>query len=71
MYGRRSYNKSIKPVEQPKVNNSIPTYICGKCKVVKNLSVPFSELSLIENTKLIVYTKVCGSCTELIKTWIR
>lgn len=70
MYGSKKYRRISKSVEQP-VRNSVPTYICQKCKVVKFVSSPFSELSLVENKHLICYTKICETCTTLLKAWIK
>jgi len=72
MYGKKKFRPISKPIEQvPVVNNSNPTFICGKCKALRVTNNSFSELSLLENSKLICYTKLCGPCTELLKTWIK
>jgi hypothetical protein len=71
MYGKRRYQRINKSVEPPVDSSSIPTYICGRCKVLRNINTPFSEFSLLENSKLICYTKLCGCCSELLKTWIK
>lgn len=68
MYGKKKFRPQTKPVEQ--VNN-VPTYLCGKCGVLKAINSPFSELSLVENKQAICYIKMCGSCTELLRTWIK
>lgn len=69
-YGKRRYGKVNKQVEQP-VDNSLPTYQCGKCKDLKTSNIPFAELSLIENKQSIYYTKLCGSCAILLTTWLK
>jgi hypothetical protein len=71
MYGRKKYQRVNKPIEQPAVDSSIPTYQCGRCKVLRTINTPFSELSLLENKQSICYTKLCQCCTELLKAWIK
>lgn len=68
MYGHKKYR--LNKVEQP-VSDGIASYVCQKCKILKFVNSPFSELSLVENKQLICYTKICGSCTELLKAWIK
>ena len=72
MYGKRKYKRLDKQIKNFVLTDpSVPTYICGKCKKVYAINSPFAEFSLIENRKLICYAKMCGGCTELLKTWVK
>jgi hypothetical protein len=71
MYGQRRYQRPNKPVEQPVVDNSVPTFLCPHCNQVKTINNPYVELSALENGKLFMYTKMCSSCAELLKAWLK
>jgi hypothetical protein len=74
-YGRRKYGRLNKPIEQPAEvvvdNSSIPTFVCPHCGLIKAINTPYVELSALENGKIFIYTKMCGSCAELLKAWLR
>jgi transcription elongation factor Elf1 len=72
MYGRKRYrrNKSVdKSVAIPE--SAIPTFLCPRCGSIKNINMPHIEITALEKGKLFLYTKLCGSCAELLKTWLK
>lgn len=71
MYGKKRYRALNKPVEQPVVDNSVPTFVCPHCKLLKTIDMPHVELTALDNGKLFMYTKLCSPCAEILKTWIK
>lgn len=73
MYGHRRYGRTSKPVEQPTEIDpaSIPTYLCGHCRAVKTTNNPYIELTVLENGKLFMYTKICKDCSKLLQGWMK
>jgi ribosomal protein S27AE len=69
MYGKKKFRPVANAVE--KAASNIPTYICGKCKIVKAINVPFSEVSIVEKEKPVFYHKLCGTCGDLLRAWVK
>jgi hypothetical protein len=76
MYGRKRYGRDIKPVEQPIVpalpNNSDPTFICAKCKTVKNMSLGYADITFTAiNNKTKPRYRICHYCIDLLTIWMK
>jgi hypothetical protein len=73
MYSRKKYNQGRinKSIGQSVDPTSIPTFICPHCGLVKTVNNPYVELTIIDNGKLFMYNKLCGSCAELLKAWVK
>ena len=77
MYGNRKYGKQSKPVEQPEVkptidSNSQPTFLCIKCKSIRNQSLGYADIIFItiNNISKPCY-RVCYYCFEALTNWIK
>lgn len=73
MYGHKRYGKTIKPKELivPTIDSTSPTFICSKCKQIRQLAPGYTELLLtVENRTKMVY-KICWGCSVLLEEWIK
>ncbi len=71
MYGgKRKYGRNNKPTEQP-VDNSTPTYMCGRCNKIKLLNEDCIEITALEKGTMFMYTRLCACCATMLQTWIK
>lgn len=69
MYGKRLYGRKDKLVEP--LQSDEPTFVCEKCRGIKTLNNPYIEITALEKQQLFMYTRLCASCAELLKVWLK
>jgi hypothetical protein len=72
MYGRKKYrslSKSIEAVSQ--VDNSVPTFICSKCKQIRQSPPGHIDVLITVANKTNLGYKVCWGCSVLLETWMK
>ena len=73
-YGSRKYGKTSKPVEQLQTIpalNSTPTFVCSKCKQVRQLPPGHIDVFITVENKTKMGYKICWGCSVLLETWIK
>lgn len=71
MYGKRLYGRKLPNDLPPAVQPSQPTFLCIKCKAVKQQSIGFTDLSVMENGKVKILGRICHTCVILLETWVK
>ena len=71
MYGKRKYGR-IKPGQvEPIPASAIPTFHCPRCNKAKSTAAPFTELTVLDKGKLVLYNKLCEACSKALQEWMK
>lgn len=74
MYGKRKYGRLHKPdaiQSEPIIPNSLPTFVCSKCKQIKLQSTGYSDIRLTLDIKPNPCYRICIACSTMLETWFK
>jgi hypothetical protein len=72
MYGNHKYNrKTLINLPQVVHDSNVPTFVCSKCKTIKQLSSQYSDINLTLSNKTIACYRICEGCFSQLTTWMK
>lgn len=71
MYGQRRYGRNQKETPKEVSPSAIPTFLCPRCNKVKSTAAPFTELTVLDKGKLLLYNKLCDDCSKALQEWMK
>lgn len=70
MYGRRRYGRLKQDAPKDISPTALPTYVCGRCKKVRQLTVHTLTLNGVVNNAVSLTQRICEECSKLLKEWM-
>lgn len=72
MYGgKRKYGtKKAVAIPSPVPVEAQPTFICSKCKQLKNQKDGYLDIPIVELGRVTKIFRICNTCVLLLKMWV-